>query len=69
MDVIYASSRMDVMKMMHMVQKKIPKTGNRNFFKKNKTDISGKNESCHRHDNDVFEAFDDQQSILFIKKH
>ena len=32
MDVIYASSRMDVMKMMHMVQKKIPKTGHRNFF-------------------------------------
>ena len=59
---------MDVMKMMHMVQKKIPKAGHRNL-KKKKPDISGKNESCHRHDNDLFEAFDDQQSILFIKKH
>ena len=34
MDVIYASSRMDVMKMMHIVQKKIPKTGHRNLKKK-----------------------------------
>ena len=38
MDVIYASSRMDVMKMMHMVQKKIPKAGHRNL-KKKKTQI------------------------------
>ena len=51
------------MKMMHMVQTKIPKQVIVICVFK-KLIIREKNENCHRHDNDLFKVCDDQQSIL-----